>query len=269
MSAYETIRLATDGRGVATIALARPEKRNALNSQAIAELGRAAADIRDDETVRAVILAADGTSFCAGADLAWMREQLSADRGRRIAEARNLAEMLYGLNTLPRPVIARVQGHAFGGGLGLIAACDVAIGARSAKFAFTEARLGLIPATIAPYVVARMGEGRLRRVFMSGRIFGSAEARELGLLARVVETGDLDLAIEAEVVPCLSCAPGAVAASKALVRSLGTRIDRSVIDDTAVRLADAWEGSEACDGIEAFLEKRQPRWAVRVPRPLE
>jgi methylglutaconyl-CoA hydratase len=261
MKSYETIRLARDSRGVATITLARPQKQNALDGQAIAELHGMATDIAADATIRAVVLTGEGKSFCAGADLAWMKAQFSADRARRTGEARKLAEMLHGLNTLPKPVIARVQGHAFGGGLGLISVCDVAVGASAAKFGFTETRLGLIPATIAPYVLARMGEGRARRVFMSARVFGADEARDLGLVARVVAAGDLDLAVEEEIAPYLCAAPGAVAAAKQLTRSFGAVIDRSVIDETVARLANCWEEPEAREGISAFLEKREPRWA--------
>jgi methylglutaconyl-CoA hydratase len=168
--------------------------------------------------------------------------------------------MLQVLNTLPKPLIGRVQGNAFGGGIGLMSVCDVVIGAESAVFALTETRLGLIPATIGPYVAARMGEAHARRVFMSGRRFDAAEAVQLGLLARAVPEAGLDAAIEAEVAPYLDCAPGAVERAKALLRGFGPRIDAEVIEATVAALAECWAGEEAPEGIAAFFDKRTPRW---------
>ncbi len=258
---FETITLATDPRGVATLTLNRPEKHNAMNAQMIAELTAAADQIAADSGIRVVILSGGNLkSFCAGADLGWMREQMDADRATRMAEARKLADMLQKLNTLPKPVIGRVHGNAFGGGIGLISVCDVAIGAEGAKMALTEVRLGLIPATISPYVIARMGEGRARRVFMSARVFEAAEAKDLGLLSRVVMPEALDTIIEREVAPYLIASPAAVAASKALARSLGPTIDAAVIDDTITRLADTWETDDAREGVAAFFEKRPASW---------
>ena len=161
---------------------------------------------------------------------------------------------------MPKPLIGKVNGQAYGGGLGMMSVCDVAVGVDSAKFAFTEAKLGLIPATIGPYVVARMGAARARRVFMSARVFGAAEAVELGLLAKAVPAGELDAAVEAEVVPYLNCAPGAVARSKALIAQLEPRVNDAVVAMTIEALVDAWEGDEAPEGVSAFFEKRKPRW---------
>jgi methylglutaconyl-CoA hydratase len=168
--------------------------------------------------------------------------------------------MLRALDAMPKPLIGRVQGNAFGGGVGLLSVCDVAIGADQALMALTETRLGLIPATIGPYVVARMGAARARRVFMSGRRFDAAEAVQLGLLARAVPESDLDAAVEAEVVPYLDCAPGAVGQAKALVRALGPRIDEDTIAMTIAALTTCWEGAEAREGIGAFFERRKPKW---------
>lgn len=259
---FETLRLTWDDRGVATLTLNTPEKHNALSARMIAELSEAAARLDADASIRVVILAGEGASFCAGGDLGWMREQMSADRATRMAEARKLAQMLYALNTLGKPVIGRVQGNAFGGGVGLISVCDTAIAVAGAKLGLTETRLGLIPATISPYVLARMGEGRARRVFLSARIFDANEAIELGLVARVVPVDALDGAIEAEVKPYLAAAPGAVAAAKALARSMGPRIDAAIIDDTIRRLADTWEQAEAMEGVSAFFEKRKANWSI-------
>lgn len=258
---FETITLETDARGVATLTLNLPEKHNALAPQMIADLHAAADALGTDPAVRAVVLTGAGKSFCAGGDLGWMKDQFSATREQRIAEARKLAHMLGALNELPKPIIGRVNGQAYGGGMGMISVCDVAIAADHAKFGFTEVRLGLIPATISPYVIARMTEGMARRVFASARLFDAAEARDLGLVARVLPAEDLDQAVEAEIAPYLVAAPGAVAASKALARSLGPVIDDATIERTIAALADSWEQPEAHEGVSAFFEKRKPDWS--------
>jgi methylglutaconyl-CoA hydratase len=180
----DQIRLEVDARGIATLWLARPEKHNALSRAMLVGLKDAAAQIGADDAIRAVILAAEGRTFCAGGDLAWMKAQMAADPVTRRAEARLLAEALQALNTLPKPLIGRVHGNAFGGGVGLISVCDAALAAEGARFGLTETRLGLIPATIGPYVAARLGEARAREVFMSSRLFDAAEAVRLGLLTR-------------------------------------------------------------------------------------
>ncbi|SMX34076.1 crotonase/enoyl-CoA hydratase family protein [Actibacterium lipolyticum] len=261
---FETIRIDVDERGVAGLLLNRPEKRNALSAQMIAELTQAAKQLGDDPAVRVVVLSAAGNVFCAGGDLRWMQEQMAADPQTRAVEARKLAEMLQALNTMPKPLIGRIQGNAFGGGVGMASVCDVVIADKDAQFGLTETRLGLIPATIGPYVIARMGEANARRVFMSGRIFGCFEAVDLGLVAHAVPARDLDERIEAEVAPYLSCAPGAVASAKALARQLGPRIDDEVIDSTIAALVACWEGEEAKEGIGAFFDKRKPAWASDI-----
>jgi methylglutaconyl-CoA hydratase len=258
---FDTLTLEVDRRGVATLTLNMPEKHNALAPAMIADLHAAADQLASDEAVRVVVLTGAGRSFCAGGDLGWMREQFEATREGRIAEARKLALMLGRLNELPKPLIGRINGQAYGGGMGMLSVCDVAVAAEGARFGFTEARLGLVPATISPYVLARMGEGLARRVFMSARLFDAEEARALGLVARVVPAAELDAAVEAEVAPYLACAPGAVAASKLLARSLGPVMDRATIERTVEALADAWEQPEAHEGVSAFFEKRKPRWA--------
>lgn len=258
----ETLSIDCDERGVATLTLTRGEKHNAMSATMMAELTEAAVSLGADTAVRVVVIAAEGKSFSAGADLNWMREQVAADRAGRIAEATRLAQMLRALNELPKPVIARVHGNAFGGGLGIISVCDVAIGVDTAKFGFTETRLGIIPGTISPYVLARMGEGKARRVFMSSRLFGASEARDLDLLSHVVSADELDTAIEREIKPYLSAAPSAVARSKQLARSLGPVIDDSVIAATIERLADTWETDEAREGLAAFFDKTTPSWVV-------
>ncbi|WP_170400335.1 crotonase/enoyl-CoA hydratase family protein [Ruegeria arenilitoris] len=261
---FETISVTQDARGVATLTLDRPEKHNAMSAQMISELTQAAAQLGADDTVRVVVLTGAGKSFCAGGDLGWMQAQMAADPETRFAEARKLAEMLQALNTMPKPLIGALQGNAFGGGIGLAAVCDVAVGVDGIKMALTETRLGLIPATIGPYVIARMGATRARRVFMSARVFDAAEAVDLGLLAKAVPAADLQDAVEAEVQPYLSCAPGAVASAKNLVQALGPRIDDAVIDRTIQSLVERWETDEAREGISAFFDKRKPAWNTQV-----
>ncbi|TVQ57820.1 MAG: crotonase/enoyl-CoA hydratase family protein [Rhodobacteraceae bacterium] len=259
----ETLSLSVDARGVATLTLNRPEKHNALSAAMIGELTEAAASLGADPAVRVVVLTGAGESFCAGGDLGWMRAQFAATRPERIAEATRLARMLKALNELPKPLIGRVNGQAYGGGIGMMAVCDACVAAEGARFGLTETRLGLIPATISPYVIARMGEGPARRVFMSARLFDAREAVALGLAASSVAAEALDAAVEREVAPYLAAAPGAVARAKTLARALGPRIDETVIADTAARLADAWEDPEAQEGVAAFFERRKPRWAAR------
>lgn len=258
---FETITIETDPRGVATLTLNRADKHNAMSAQMLADLTAGARQLGDDASVRVVVLTAAGKTFCAGGDLSWMKAQMVADPETRFVEARKLAEMLQALNTLPKPLIGAIQGNSFGGGLGLMSVCDVAIGADHLKMGLTETRLGLIPATIGPYVVARMGEARARRVFMSARLFGAHEAVELGLLARIVPADELAAAVEAEVVPYLSCAPGAVASAKQLVRDLGPTIDEATIDHTINALVSRWETDEGVEGINAFFDKRKPSWS--------
>lgn len=260
MKKFETLDVRRDERGCVTVTLNRPEARNALSARMIAELHETAETAGAAADTRVMVLAGAGRVFCAGGDLNWMREAAAAGRKARMAEARRLAHMLRALNETPAPLIARVHGGAFGGGAGLVCVCDAALAARSAEFGLTEARLGLIPATIGPYVAARAGEGALRRMAPSGRVFPADEALRMGLIARVAEDGALDAAVEEETAPYFSAAPGAAAAAKAQARALGPRIDAAVIEDSVSRLADRWETEEAAHGIAAFLDKTPPRW---------
>ncbi|MDX0539435.1 crotonase/enoyl-CoA hydratase family protein [Sinorhizobium medicae] len=257
---FTTIRFAVDQRGVARVTLARPNKHNALSAAMIAEMTDVAGRLATDASVRAVILDAEGKSFCAGADLEWMREQFSADRATRISEATRLAMMLKALNGLPKPLIARVHGNAFGGGVGLISVCDTVICASGAQFGLTETRLGLIPATISPYVIARTGEAKARPLFMSARVFGAEEAKVAGFVTTIVDDSMLDGAVEAAVTAYLVAAPGAAGRAKRLARSLGLPITDAVISDTIEQLADVWETDEAREGVSSFFERRNPSW---------
>ena len=256
------IDLSVDGRGVATLTLQRSEKHNALSRAMIDALQEATETIAANADIRVVVLVAEGTSFCAGGDLGWMQEQMAGDDAMKRDAARSLADMLGALNTLPQPVIGRVQGNAFGGGVGLACVCDIVIAADHAKFGLTETKLGLVPATIGPYVLARMGEAYARRVLMSSRIFNAQEATRLGVVALAVPAAELDAAVAVEVAAYLQCAPGAVAAAKAYARSLGPVIDESTIQRSIDALITQWSGNEAEEGISAFFAKRKPRWAV-------
>lgn len=258
---YETLELSVDTRGIARLTLNRPLVHNAISAQMIGELTQAAERLGQDETVRAVVLTGAGKSFCAGGDLNWMRAQMAADAKVRAEGARALGRMLFALNTLPKPVIGRVQGQAFGGGIGLMSVCDVVVAVGSSVFGLTETRLGLIPATIGPFVMARMGEAFARQVFMSSRRFSAQEAQTFGLVAKVVACDRLDAAVEAEVLPYLDCAPFAVAAAKKMTRELGLNIDEEVMENSVQALVKQWEGDEAAEGIAAFFDKRKPSWA--------
>ena len=260
---YKTITLETDHRGVATLTLNRSEKHNALSGEMIGEITDAANRLAADAKVRVVVLSAKGKSFCAGGDLQWMKAQIAANSAQRAAEARKLAHMLQALNTLSKPLIGRIHGNAFGGGVGLACVCDAAIGVTGSKFGLTETRLGLLPATIGPYVIARMGEATARRVFMSSRVFDASEAVGLGVIAKSVDAQYLDEAVEIEVQPYLVCAPGAVSEAKQLARSLGPKIDDATIEMTIDALVARWESPEAVEGIAAFFEKRDPDWRAQ------
>ncbi len=255
---YSTISINTDMNAITTMTLNRPSKHNALSAEMIAEITDATQKLAKDTRTRVVILAGNGKSFCAGGDLAWMKKQMTATRLQRVSEARKLAEMLFQLNTLPKPLIGNIHGNAFGGGVGLISVCDVAYCSINAKFSLTEVKLGLIPATISPYVNARIGETNARYVGLSARILSAGKAEKIGLVSEVVE--DLDAVINEEAHRYLELAPAAVAATKALFRSLGPIIDDDVIDQTIERLADTWEHPEAMEGVSAFFEKRAPSW---------
>ena len=260
MSGFETISIDTDPRGVATLLLNRPEKHNALSALMIQEITQAAEQLGADDAVRVVILKGAGKSFCAGGDVGWMQDQMAADPQTRAREAMALAMMLNALNTLPKPLIGCLEGNAFGGGVGMAAVCDVALGIDSLKMGLTEVRLGLIPATIGPYVIARMGEANARRVFMSGRLFEADEAKDLGLLAKIVAPEDMEAALEAEIKPYMAAAPEAVARAKRLALDLGGRITEDMIDHSIAELVACWESETAKEGVSAFFDKRKAQW---------
>lgn len=250
--------------GVARVTLARAERHNAFDERLIAELTRTFERLGADPEVRVVVLAALGQSFSAGADLDWMKRAASHAPAENLAEARNLARLLHALDALPRPTVALVQGAAYGGGAGLVAACDVAIAAEGAVFAFTETKLGLIPAVISPYVFKAIGGRAARRYFLTAETFDAGEALRLGLVHMVVPAAELEAAGRRIVDSLLANGPQALAAAKKLIAEIAGRpIEESVIADTARRIAEIRAGAEGREGVAAFLEKRRPRWRER------
>jgi methylglutaconyl-CoA hydratase len=257
---YQSIRLEVDRRGVATITLARPDVHNAFGEQMIADLAAAADRIASEPAIRVVVLTGEGKSFSAGGDLRWFERAATGTREFRIEGSRALASMLRAIDELPRPVVGRVNGQAYGGGVGLISVCDLSVGADHARFGLTEVRLGLLPANISPFVVRRIGARNCRRTMLSGRIFGADEAADLGLLDRVVPAAALDDAVEGEVQALLAAAPGAAGNTKRLIRYVASHAMDECLAYSAESLADAWETDEGREGIASFLGKREPAW---------
>jgi methylglutaconyl-CoA hydratase len=247
--------------GVGIVTLNRADRHNVFDAALIRELDAAFGMLAGDGRVRVVVLSAAGKSFCAGADLNWMRAAAGQSREENEADALALARMLERLATLPQPTVARVQGSAYGGGIGLIAACDIAFGTFDAQFALSEVKLGLIPATIAPHVIGAIGVRHARRYMLTAERFSAAEAYRIGLLHEMVadETA-LDAAVGQLVEALLCNGPRALAECKQLIRAVAYRDIRAVIDDTAQRIARVRATDEGREGMAAFLERRPPRW---------
>ena len=248
--------------GVAWVTLNRPEVRNAFDDASIAELKTAFHEVQEDRSVRALVLAGNGPAFCAGADLNWMKRMARYGYEENVADARALADMLAALDRMPKPTIARVHGPAFAGGTGLVAACDIALGTPDAKFCFSEAKLGLSPATISPYVIRAIGERAARRYFLSAEIFDASEAQRLGLLSTVVLSTELDSAIQTLLQHLLAGGSEAHRKIKELIREVSLHPpDEALITETARRIAEIRVSPEGKEGIASFLEKRKPSWA--------
>ncbi len=258
---------------VAIVTLNRPEVRNAFDDVLIANLTRVFEDLEKDDTVRAVVLAGAGTAFCAGADLNWMKRMAGYGYEQNLADAEALARMLRTLDRLSKPTIARVHGPAYAGGVGLVAACDIAIGSHEAEFRLTEVKLGLSPATISPYVIRAMGERLARRYFLTGEVIDAGEAYRLRLLSDVASKEELDGAVNALLGHLVIGGRAAQAKIKDLVRTVAAGpADDAMIADTARRIAEIRVSLEGKEGIASFLEKRKPGWvkqfeAVRVKPP--
>jgi methylglutaconyl-CoA hydratase len=251
---------------IGIVTLNRPEVHNAFNETVIAELTAALNVLAADDGVRVVLLTGNGASFCAGADLNWMKKMAAYSRAQNVADAQALAQMLRTLYELPKPTVARVHGAAYGGGVGLVACCDIAIGAAEATFALSEAKLGLIPATISPYVIAAIGARQASRYFLSAERFEAAEAYRLGLLHDIVPIAQLDDRINEMLGPLLVAGPDAQRECKALIRAVAQRsIDAQVVAGTVRRIADVRASPEGKEGVAAFLAKRSASW---IPKEL-
>jgi methylglutaconyl-CoA hydratase len=252
------VRLEDDARGVARLVLARPERRNAFDASLVAELARQVGAI--DRAARVVILASEGETFCAGADIEWMRGMADYTLEENVADSEALARVYRALYELPMPLVARVQGPAIGGGAGLVAVADIAVASTAAFFAFTEVRLGILPAVVSPYVVRKVGPARATTLFVTGARIDATRAHEIGLVERLAEPAELDAAVERVVGAILEGGPAAVNAAKRLVREVEGRAPADVADLTVRRIADIRVGAEGQEGLRAFLEKRKPRW---------
>jgi methylglutaconyl-CoA hydratase len=247
--------------GVARVTLNRPELRNAFDEKVIEQLTRAFEDVKNDKAVRVMILGGNGPAFCAGADLHWMKRMAGYGYDENLADARALAGMLAALDRLPKPTIARVHGPVFAGGTGLVAACDIAVGTPEAKFCLSEAKLGLSPATISPYVMRAMGEREARRYFLTAEVFDAQEAFRIGMLSILTSREELDGVISSLVEHLLAGGPEAHAKIKALIRAVaGRRPDDELVAETAQRIAEIRGSPEGKEGIAAFLEKRRAAW---------
>ena len=260
---YTALQIETRN-GVALVTLNRPDVHNAFDETLIAELTRALRAMERDDTVRAVVLLGAGPSFCAGADLNWMRRMAGFSQAQNLADAKRLSAMLTTLATLEKPTIARVHGAAYGGGVGLVACCDIAVAAHDATFALSEARLGLIPAAISPYVIEAIGARAARRFFLTAERFTAAEAYRLGLVHEIVPAPEIDARINELLGFLVTAGPRAQTEGKALVRAVAHKpIDDRIIGDTARRIAGVRASPEGREGVAAFLDKRRAAWVPK------
>jgi methylglutaconyl-CoA hydratase len=257
---FQTLTIAIADK-LATVTLNRPDVRNAFNEQTINEIASAFDELGRNELVRAIVLAANGPAFCAGADLNWMKKMAGYSHSENQADAMQLAQMLRTIYLCPKPVVAKVQGDCYAGGMGLVAACDIAVAVQEANFCLSEVKLGLIPATISPYVIKAMGENAARRYFLTAERFSAAEAQRIGFVHEVTAADGLDTKVAEIVKSLLGNSPNAVKEAKALVRDV---VDRQVTDellaDTAQRIANIRASEQGREGVQSFLEKRKPNW---------
>ena len=254
------VQLSVTPGGAAEVLINRPDRKNAFNAEVVAGLHRAFETLHGAEGVRVVFLRGAGGTFSAGADLDWMREQADAPEADNRADALKLAHMLKALHDVPALTVALVEGVAMGGGAGLVAACDIPVAALGTQFGFTEARLGILPAVISPYVVAKIGESAARELFLTGERFEAVRACEIGLIRAAVPEEDLDATVSRRVNELLQSGPRAIAEAKALIREVAWRRVEDVQRYTVERIADIRVTEEAQEGMRAFLEKRKPSW---------
>lgn len=249
-----------DARGVATVTLNRPDVHNAFNNVVIEDLTQKLETLAANPNVRVVLLRSEGKSFSAGADLNWMKAAIDNTKEENEADAAKLAGLFHRLDTMPMPTVARVQGSAFAGGLGLVVCCDISIGVKRAKFSVTEVKLGLIPSVISPYLSAAIGPSEARRFFHTAELFDAEDAKRIGILHEAVDDKELDDRVEAVIQSILGNAPEANIACKSLIRVLGSRVDDEIRMDTGRRIATIRATGEAQEGIAAFFDKRSPNW---------
>ncbi len=258
-SQYEHLLTRRDGP-IEHVTLNRPDVRNAINDQTIAELTAWAETIRNQRDARVVVLSGSGKTFCAGADVAWMSRTIQYTEEQNLRDALAMSHMFAGLDSLPIPLIGRVHGAALGGGAGLAAVCDVVVAEAEAQFGFTEVKLGIVPAVISPFVLAKIGRSAARELFLTGARFPASRAREIGLVHRVVDRDGLDAAVAEVVREFLEAGPEAVAAAKSLVARVWGRSVSAAAELTAGAIASRRVSSEGQEGLRAFLDKRQPSW---------
>ncbi len=257
---YEHLRVGRED-AVATVALARPDVRNALNGELIEEIRHSIEELARDDGVRVIVLTGEGDFFCAGADIGYMRDTAEFSYEENLEDARNLAAMFGAIEECPKPVVARVEGAAIGGGVGLVAAADVSVAEEGTVFAFTEVRLGISPATIAPFVLRKIGYSQTRALFLTGQRFDAARAYEIGLVHEVATEGELDVTVQEKVEGLLKGGPEALAATKALLRELrDAERGEEATEIMARRIAELRTGEEGQEGLGAFLEEREPSW---------
>ncbi|MFZ6711490.1 enoyl-CoA hydratase/isomerase family protein [Undibacterium sp. TC9W] len=256
----ENIELSFQGF-VATVTLNRPDVRNAFNETTIAEITEVFRDLDTNDSIRAIVLAANGPAFCAGADLNWMKKMADYTHEENLADAGQLAEMLHAIYSSSKPVVAKVQGDCYAGGMGLVAACDIAVSVDTANFCLSEVKLGLIPATISPYVIKAMGESAARRYFITAERFTAAEAHRTGFAHEVVTAEALDAKVAEIVKALVSNSPNAVKQAKRLVQDVASReVTPALIAATVEGIAQIRASDEGREGVRSFLEKRKPNW---------
>ncbi|MGH9440883.1 MAG: enoyl-CoA hydratase-related protein [Thermoanaerobaculia bacterium] len=257
---YSTLRLERDGP-VRRVVLNRPEVRNAFDDEMIRELTNVFASLSEEPGARAVVLSGEGKTFCAGADVNWMRRAAAYSRDENLNDARRMARMLRTIDTCSRPVLGQIRGAAMGGGVGLAAVCDVVVAAEDTVFSLAEVKLGILPAAISPFVLRAIGARQARDFFLTGDRFGAEEARRIGLVHRVVPAGELENAISDKLSSLLTSGPEAVAAAKRLIETVAGRDIDGVFEATSEAIADRRASAEGREGLSAFLEKRKPSWS--------
>jgi len=261
---YETLRLAREGP-VVRVTLARPAVRNAFDDVLIAELTRVFLSFVNDAEVRVVVLAGEGSSFCAGADVEWMRKAGGYSRAENEADAEKMARMFRAIDACPRPVIALAHGAAIGGGVGLVAAADIALAAEGTVFSLAEVKLGILPSVISPYVLRAIGARQARHLFLTGDRFDAREARRIGLVHEVVAPADLEAACQKKIASLLTSGPEAVGVAKRLIEEVAGKAPEDAMPLTVRTIAERRASDEAKEGLSAFLEKRRPAWVRKKP----